>query len=145
MKQQFKLITALLSISSVFLLTGLILNQVTVNADSVSSLSAAAQSQLALTPEDYACNGAGIAGASCNAKASAKTLNTTIQNIINIFSAIIGVVAVLMIIFAGFKFITAGGEAKNIATARQSIVYALVGLAVVALAQIIVDYVLVKV
>ncbi len=69
-----------------------------------------------------------------------------IQNIvsvaINIISIIVGVVAVIMIIWGGFKYITAGGDSGNVTTARNTIIYAIVGLVIVALAQFIVQFVL---
>lgn len=65
-----------------------------------------------------------------------------LARIINIFSLIVGVVAVIMIIFGGFKYITSGGEPEKIKTAKQALVYALIGLIIVALAQIIVKFVL---
>ena len=47
-----------------------------------------------------------------------------------------------MIIIAGLKYITSQGEPANIATAKNSIIYAAIGLVVVALAQVIVRFVL---
>ena len=67
-----------------------------------------------------------------------------LANIINIFSLVVGVVAVIMIIFGGFKYITSGGNQESIKSAKQTLVYALVGLIIVALAQAIVRFVLHK-
>jgi hypothetical protein len=52
------------------------------------------------------------------------------------------VVAVIMIIVGGLKYITSGGDSGNITSAKNTILYAIVGLIVVALAQIIVRFVL---
>jgi len=65
-----------------------------------------------------------------------------IRTIINVLSIIIGAIAVIMIIIGGFRYITSGGSAEGTKAARQTIVYAIVGLVVVALAQIIVHFVL---
>lgn len=65
-----------------------------------------------------------------------------LADIINIFSLIVGIIAVIMIIFAGFKYITSGGNQENVKTAKQAIIYAIIGLIIVALAQIIVKFVL---
>jgi cytochrome bd-type quinol oxidase subunit 2 len=65
-----------------------------------------------------------------------------IKKIINILSVIIGAIAVVMIIVGGFRYITSGGNAEGTKAARQTIVYAIVGLIIVALAQIIVHFVL---
>ena len=61
---------------------------------------------------------------------------------INIFSVIVGIVAVIMIIFGGFKYITSAGNQESIKSAKQTLVYALIGLVIVALAQVIVKFVL---
>ena len=65
-----------------------------------------------------------------------------IKKIINILSVIIGAIAVVMIIIGGFRYITSAGSAEGTKGARQTIVYAIVGLIIVALAQIIVHFVL---
>ncbi|HEX7963765.1 MAG TPA: pilin [Candidatus Saccharimonadales bacterium] len=65
--------------------------------------------------------------------------------IVNIFSVIVGIVAVIMIVVGGFKYITSGGDSGNITSAKNTIVYAVIGLVIVALAQFIVKFVLNKV
>jgi hypothetical protein len=47
-----------------------------------------------------------------------------------------------MIIIGGLKYITSGGESSNVSGAKNTIIYAIVGLIVVALAQFIVHFVL---
>lgn len=70
--------------------------------------------------------------------------NKLIANIINIFSLVVGIVAVLMIIIGGFRYITSGGNDGNVGTAKNTILYAVIGLVIVALAQIIVRFVLTR-
>jgi len=65
-----------------------------------------------------------------------------IRQIINILSVIVGVIAVVMIIWGGMKYITSGGESSNITSAKNTIIFAIVGLVIVALAQFIVRFVL---
>ena len=65
-----------------------------------------------------------------------------IASIINILSLVVGVVAVVMIIIGGFKYITSGGDSGNVTGAKNTILYAVIGLVIVALAQIIVRFVL---
>jgi hypothetical protein len=73
---------------------------------------------------------------------ASSSVTATIKKIINILSVIIGAIAVVMIIIGGFRYVTSGGNAESTKAARQTIVYAIVGLVVVALAQIIVHFVL---
>lgn len=63
---------------------------------------------------------------------------------ITIISIIVGIAAVIMIIVAGLSFMTANGDAQAVAKARGSIIYALIGLIIVALAQALVIFVLNK-
>lgn len=72
-------------------------------------------------------------------------VNDIITTVINIFSLVVGVVSVIMIIIGGFKYITSGGDSGNVTGAKNTILYAIVGLVIVALAQIIVQFVLGKV
>lgn len=73
------------------------------------------------------------------------TFNRIITLIINIFSLVVGVIAVIMIILGGLKYITSGGDSGNIQSAKNTILYAVIGLVVVALAQFVVRFVLQKV
>jgi len=70
------------------------------------------------------------------------SLNTLITNIVNVFSVIVGVIAVIMIIVGGFQYVTSNGDSGKISSARNTIIYALVGLVLVAVAQFIVQFVL---
>lgn len=65
-----------------------------------------------------------------------------LQQILQIVFAIISVLAVLMIMIAGLRFITAQGNPQEVAKARNTIVYALIGLAVALTAEGIVSFVL---
>lgn len=87
-------------------------------------------------------------GASCTAGDTAtgtQKIQDIVTLIVNIFSIIVGIVAVIMIIVGGFKYITSGGDSGNITSAKNTIVYAVIGLVVVALAQFVVKFVLNKV
>ena len=54
----------------------------------------------------------------------------------------VGIIGVIMIIVGGFRYITSGGNDQNVASAKNTILYAIIGLVIVALAQLIVKYVL---
>ncbi len=85
-------------------------------------------------------------GAECEPDDATATsrLDSIIKLIVNVFSLIVGVVAVIMIIVGGLKYITSGGDSGNVTGAKNTILYAIVGLIVVALAQFIVRFVLAK-
>lgn len=54
------------------------------------------------------------------------------------FYGIFLALAVLMVIYAGFMFLTAGGDAEKISKAREALMYAVVGVVVALLARSIV-------
>ncbi|MDB5169977.1 MAG: rane protein of unknown function [Candidatus Saccharibacteria bacterium] len=95
------------------------------------------------TSKSYACQGIGLAsgGKGCGGGDDAR-VSDLLSNIVNILSVVVGVAAVIMIVVAGFKYITSGGDANNVAAAKKTIIYAIVGLIIVALAQFIVHFVL---
>lgn len=64
------------------------------------------------------------------------------SNVVNIFSFVVGAIAVIMIIYGGFRYITSGGASEGVSTAKNTLIYAIVGLIIVALAQILVHFVL---
>jgi ABC-type Fe3+-siderophore transport system permease subunit len=70
------------------------------------------------------------------------SVNSLISTIVNIISLIAGALAIIMIVVAGIKFITSGGDASKVSSAKSSLIYALVGIAVVALSQALVHFVL---
>ncbi len=92
------------------------------------------------------CSGANLdltqANKDCTTKASVNDFQDTLSRIINIISILVGVIAVVMIIFGGFKYITSGGKQESVTGAKNTILYGLIGLVIVALAQIIVKFVL---
>ena len=95
---------------------------------------------------DQVCTGvntatSSAAGTSCG---DTKDLNGLVTTIIDIFSWIVGAVSVIMIIYGGFKYITSGGNDKGVGSAKSTIMYAIIGLVIVALAQVIVRFVLTK-
>lgn len=64
------------------------------------------------------------------------------SKIVNIFSIIVGAIAVIMIIYGGFRYITSGGDSGRVGNAKSTLLYAVVGLIIVALAQLIVHFVI---
>ncbi len=75
---------------------------------------------------------------------SVTKVNSILKLAINMFSVVVGFISVIMIIVGGLKYITSGGDSGNITGAKNTILYAIIGLVVVALAQIVVKFVLTK-
>jgi len=58
-------------------------------------------------------------------------LAVVFQNAANTFLVFGGIVAIFIIVWAGIRFITSGGDAKQIQSARAMLTYAIIGLIVV--------------
>ena len=91
-------------------------------------------------------NSASANSASCSEPAggsgSADGLRGIASKIVNLLSVIVGIVAVIMIIVGGFRYIASGGASDKVSGAKNTLIYAIVGLIIVALAQFIVHFVL---
>lgn len=64
-----------------------------------------------------------------------------VRTVVNALMFILGAVSVLMIIVGGIRYATSMGDAKNIESAKNTILYAVVGLVVALLAYAIVNFV----
>lgn len=67
-----------------------------------------------------------------------------ISSIINILLFIIGAVAVIMIIIGGIRYTTSNGDQAQVTSAKNTILYAIVGLVVAIMAFAIVNFVVSK-
>lgn len=90
---------------------------------------------------------AAVSGVSDGAKSAqgedqATDLVSQIQIITNTMLFVIGVVAVIMLIVGGFRYIFSGGNSQNVNAAKDTILYAVIGIVVALLAYAIVNFVL---
>jgi hypothetical protein len=92
-----------------------------------------------------ACGGLTELDPSQNCSASGSQVGTTLGDVVNILSYFVGVVAIIMILVSGFRYVTSGGEPEKVSGAKRGLTYALIGLVVAALAQLMVHYVLYKI
>ncbi|MEO9179952.1 MAG: hypothetical protein ABI221_03670 [Candidatus Saccharimonadales bacterium] len=70
--------------------------------------------------------------------ANADTLKTVLQ----LGFGVIGAIAVIYLMYAAFRFVRSQGEPQQIAQARMTILYAVVGLAIALSAELLVTYTL---
>ena len=71
--------------------------------------------------------------------------NGVITILINILSILVGIAAVIGIILGGMKLITSGSNPQEVTKGREYILYALIGLIVAAIAQVLVRFFLSKI
>lgn len=67
-----------------------------------------------------------------------------IKQVINVMLIVGGVIAVIMIIIGGIRYMTSNGEQSNVKAAKDTILYAVIGLVVSVLAFSIVNFVIGK-
>ena len=91
------------------------------------------------TPKSEVCSGVqGVGGGDCNGD----SLNNFLKKIINILLFVIGAIAVLMIIIGGLRYVLSAGDQNAVTSAKNTILYAVVGLVVAVMAYAIVNFVL---
>lgn len=81
----------------------------------------------------------------CSNSNGDQTLYSVLGRIINIFSIVVGSVSVIMIIIGGFRYIISGGDSSGVSGAKNTILYAVVGLVIVLFAQVLVRFVITSV
>jgi hypothetical protein len=70
------------------------------------------------------------------------TIKGIIEKGLNALTVIAGLVAVVMIIVSGVKFLTSGGDSNAVASARKTLLFAIAGIIIVAMSQFIVRFVI---
>lgn len=70
--------------------------------------------------------------------------NATLTNIFNVVLALAGAVAVAFIVFGGIKFMLSKGEPNETKQARDTVLYAAIGIVVVVVAFMLVNFVIGK-
>lgn len=68
-------------------------------------------------------------------------MNGVIKTIITTMLFVVGILAVIMIIYGGIRYVTAHGDKTQVASAKDTVVYAVVGLVVAIVAYALVDWV----
>lgn len=73
---------------------------------------------------------------------AASDLETTIANVLNVLSLLVGALAVIMVIVGGLRYVTSGGKQESVSAAKNTILYAAIGVVVAAVSQILIHFVL---
>lgn len=90
------------------------------------------------------CEGAndGTNNTSCTDDTSGTAVSGVVKVAIRIFQSIIGIISVFTMLTGGLNYITSGGDSAKTKSARERIIYAVIGLVVVAIAEILVQFAL---
>ncbi len=105
------------------------------------SLAMTATAQRALAACDI---GGGVsAGADCaQGNLSQTSLTKQVGTITNILIYAIGIIAVIMVVIGGLRYVVSGGDPKGTASAKDTIMYAVIGVVVALLAYSLVNFVI---
>ena len=68
-------------------------------------------------------------------------VRTTVSNVIKAFMGLLGIVAVVIILLGGFKWMTAGGNEEKVSEAKKLIISGIIGLVIILSAYAIAQFV----
>lgn len=86
------------------------------------------------------CEGAGAveSGSDCKVSGVEVEVDDVLRIAVNILSWTAGVIAVIMVILSAIKYITSGGDSGKVASAKKTLIYALVGAALASISQVVI-------
>lgn len=91
-------------------------------------------------PSDSVCDGVKAAGGKCGPEA-AQSFADSFGKIANILIFIVGAVAVIIIIIGGLRYVLSAGDPKSTKEAKDTVLYAIIGVVVAILAFAMVRFV----
>jgi hypothetical protein len=65
-----------------------------------------------------------------------------LTTVTNVMLFVVGAISVIMVIIGGFRYVISGGNSSNITTAKNTILYAVVGLIIAIMAYALVNFVI---
>ena len=68
--------------------------------------------------------------------------NGVFKQVTNTNLYVVGIIAVIMLIIGGIRYVTSGGDAKKVTDAKNTVLYAIIGLVIAFLAFAIVNFVI---
>ena len=87
------------------------------------------------------CSGAAAGSAVCDSSKN-DSADQTITRVINTILVVLGMIAVIMIVIGGIRYTTSNGDSGSVKSAKDTILYSVVGLVVAILSFAIVNFVI---
>lgn len=113
---------------------------------SLIALPALATPVAAVNPVEQVCSGGGSGSAACEAadpnEGALLGAEGVVTRAVQFIVYIAGALSVVLVVLGGIKYATSNGDSGNIQSAKNTVIYALVGLIVAVFAQAIVSFVL---
>lgn len=94
---------------------------------------------MAAEPTDAACEGIAVTGVNCGEGEAG--LTSTIQAVMNILLFVVGAASVVMLVIGALRYTVSAGDAQAAAAAKNTIIYAIIGIIVAVMAFLIADFV----
>lgn len=94
----------------------------------------------ALDPFEEACEG-NESSAICEESTGGKSVGEIIAQVTQVLMLFVGAISVIMIVYGGLRFSASGGDPESIKTAKNSILYAVIGLVIAIAGYAIVTFV----
>ena len=113
---------------------------------SLAAITLAATSIATGTLNAYASGGTTEASSALNKVSSTansgKSVNELTDTIISTMLFIVGILSVAMIIYSGIRYVTAHGDKSQIESAKNTLIYSIVGLVIAIIAYAVVNWVM---
>lgn len=98
-------------------------------------------------PHSFAVLEGGIQGGAESARGSDQTADLfgsagIFQTVTNVLLYLLGAISVIMIIIGGLRYVVSGGNSTNVTAAKNTILYAIVGIIIAILSYAIINFVL---
>ena len=92
--------------------------------------------------KEQLCKGTGgtYSGGTCTSGDS-RNIGTIMQSIINILLFLVGAVSVIMIVLGGFRYVASAGDQNAVTGAKNTILYAVIGLVIAFLGRAAVSFI----
>ena len=119
-------------------ISAIVFGVVTLTGSSVSAVA---------NPLDASCGATGLGGSDICKNRSDKLFgpNSIWTNIINMMIYVVGAVAVLMVVIGGLRYVLSGGDASQTKSAKDTILYSIVGVVIAIMSYAIVNFALVNI
>lgn len=95
--------------------------------------------QAQLDAGDIACDGIEAAGGNCATGES--DVSNAVRNGVNILLTVVGIASVIMLVIGGLRYIVSGGDQAAITAAKNTIIYAVIGIIIAVFSYAIASFV----
>lgn len=83
----------------------------------------------------------GGAGAACGTACNTNSIGQVFKNLADTLTFVVGAVSVIMVIIGGLRYVISRGDAKAVTDAKNTILYAVIGVGVSVVAYAVVQFV----